>query len=78
MTGYDDAAGYCCLLDCGRNEVQRLPYDELRRAWGCSYPGLSQPNTVCTVRMHATKGKYQIAQEALGKLNDFDEAKEPA
>ena len=67
MTGYNDAAGYCCLLDCGRNEVQRLPYNELRRAWGCSYPGLSQPNTVCTVRMHATKGKYQIAQEALAQ-----------
>ena len=67
MTGVDDDAGYCGLLDCGRYEVQWLPYDELRRAWDCSYPGLSKPNTVCTVRMHATKNKYQIAQEALAQ-----------
>lgn len=67
MTGVNEVAGSCGVLDCGRYEVQQLPYEELRRAWDCSYPGLSKPNTVCTVRMHTTKNKYQIAQEALAQ-----------
>jgi len=67
MAGFDDGARECSLLDCGRYEAQRLPYDELRPAWGCSYPGLSKPNTICTVRMHAVKNKYQIAKEALAQ-----------
>lgn len=71
MTGYDDVAQRIYLLDCGREEVQTLPYDELRHAWECSYPGLSKPNTVCTVRMNAAKNKYQIAKEALAKKREM-------
>lgn len=71
MVGYDDDAKCIYLLDCGRKEVQTLPYDELRHAWDCSYPGLSKPNTVCTVRMNAVKNKYQIAKEALAKKGEM-------
>lgn len=71
MVGYDDDAQCIYLLDCGREEVQTLPYDELREAWNCSYPGLSKPNTVCTVRMNSTKNKYQIAKEALAKKGEM-------
>ncbi len=71
MVGYDDDAQCIYLLDCGREEMQTLSYDELRHAWDCSYPGLSKPNTVCTVRMNATKNKYQIAQEALAKKGEM-------
>ncbi|GLB28576.1 hypothetical protein LAD12857_04990 [Lacrimispora amygdalina] len=67
MTGYDDDAQCIELFDCGREEMQVLPYTELRKAWNCSYSGLSGPNTVCTVRLCAAKTKYQIAKEALEK-----------
>jgi len=67
MVGYDDDAQCIYLLDCGREEVQTLTYEELRYAWNCSYPGLSKPNTVCTIRMYTAKDKYQIAREALAK-----------
>lgn len=71
MVGYDDNVQRIYLLDCGREEVQTLSYDELRYAWNCSYPGLSKPNSVCTVRMNATKNKYQIAKEALAKKGEM-------
>lgn len=71
MIGYDEDAKCIYLLDCGREEVQTLSYHELRQAWNCSYPGLSKPNTVCIVRMNATKNKYQIAKEALAKKGEM-------
>lgn len=71
MVGYDDDTQCIYLLDCGRKEVRTLPCDELREAWNCSYPGLSKPNTVCTVRMNSTKNKYQIAKEALAKKREM-------
>lgn len=71
MVGYDEDARCVYLHDCGREEVQTLSYEELRRAWDCSYPGLSKPNTVCTVRMNAAKNKYRIAQEALAKKSEL-------
>ncbi len=70
MVGYDDDAQRIDLYDCGREEVQSLSYENLRSAWDCSYPGLSKPNTVCTVRMNAVKDKYQIAKEALAKRGE--------
>lgn len=70
MVGYDDAAGRVDIHDCGRPETLTLPYDELTLAWNCSYPGLSKPNTVCTVRMHARKDKYEIAREALAQKRE--------
>lgn len=71
MVGYDDDAQYIYLLDCGRAETQTLSYYELRRAWDCSYPGLSKPNTVCTVRMNAVKNEYQITRESLAKRGEI-------
>lgn len=71
MVGYDDDARCIYLLDCGREEAQTLSYHELRHAWDCSYLGLSKPNTVCAVRMNATKNKYKIAKEALAKKGEI-------
>lgn len=71
MVGYDDEAQCIYLNDCGKAETQALPYAELRPAWDCSYPGLSKPNTVCTVRMNSSKNKYEIAQQAFGKKREL-------
>lgn len=70
MIGYDDDARCIYLHDCGREAIQTLSYDDLRSAWNCSYPGLSKPNTVCTIRMSAVKDKYQIAKEAFAKRGE--------
>ena len=70
MVGYDDVTGCVFLHDCGREGIQTLSYDDLRSAWNCSYPGLSKPNTVCTIRMSAEKNKYQIAKEAFAKRGE--------
>jgi hypothetical protein len=71
MVGYDDDAQNIYLHDCGREEVQTLSYDELRHAWNCSYPGLSKPYTLCTVRMNSPRNKYEIAKEALVKKSEI-------
>jgi hypothetical protein len=71
MVGYDDDMHCIYLHDCGREEVQMLSYDELRLAWNCSYPGLSKPNTVCTIRMNAVKDKYRISKEALENRSEM-------
>ena len=47
--GYDDEAQTLYFNDCGRTETQTISYDELRRAFDCSYPGLSKSNTVWTI-----------------------------
>lgn len=71
MTGYDDTAQCIYLNDCGKAETQMLSYAELRPAWNCSYPGLSKPNTVCTVRMNSTKNKYEIAAKAIRRKREL-------
>lgn len=68
--GYDDETQTLYFNDCGRTETQAISYEELRLAFDCSYPGQSKPNTVWTVRMHANKGKYEIAKEALAKRKE--------
>lgn len=67
MIGYDDEAQCIYINDCGRQETQALSYEELSLAWDCSYPGLSKANTVCSIRMHSHRNKYDIAKEALLK-----------
>ena len=71
MTGYDDETQSIYLNDCGKAETQVLSYADLRLAWDCSSPGLSKPNTVCTVRMQSRKSKYDIAKEALSKKREL-------
>ena len=44
-----------------------IGYEELKLAWDWSYPGLSKPNTLCTVRMNGNKTVYEITKEALAK-----------
>lgn len=67
MTGYDDEAEQIYLHDCSRSELLPLSYDELLNSMNCSYPGLSKPNTVCTIRMTEPKSKLQIAVDSLVK-----------
>lgn len=69
--GYDDEQCILYFNDCGRTETQTISYDELRQAFACSYPGLSNPNTVWTIRMHTNKGKYEIAKEAFAKKKEL-------
>jgi len=71
MVGYDDDAQCIYVYDCGHSDLQTLSYDELSYAWDCSYPGLSKPYTLCTIRMNTTKDKYQIAKEALAKRSEM-------
>lgn len=70
-TGYDDSEKLLYFSDCGREDTQVIPYDELRLAFDCAYPGLSKPNTVWTIRMHAGKGAYEIAKEALARKKEL-------
>lgn len=69
--GYDDETRILYINDCGRTKTQTISYDELRLAFDCSYPGLSKPNTVWVIRMHAKKGKYEIAKEAFTKKKEL-------
>lgn len=71
MAGYDDGEQTVSLYDCGRREKLKLSYMDLRLAMDCSCPGLSRPNTVCTIRMESQKNKYQIAKEALAVKGDL-------
>ncbi len=69
--GYDDEAQILYFLDCGRTDIQTIPYEELR-LFDCSYPGLSKPNTVWAVRMQTNKGKYEIAKkEAFAQKKNY-------
>lgn len=67
MIGYDDKKENITILDCGREEPQELPYNELKAAWNCNCSGVSKPFTLCTIRMKNVKSKKQIAKEALQK-----------
>lgn len=67
VVGYDDELQVIYFNDCGRVETQSISYSELKLAFNCSYPGLSKPNTVWTIRMNTQKSKYEIAKEALAK-----------
>ena len=71
VTGYDDEEKLLYFSDCGRVDTQIISYDELRLAMDCSYPGLSKPNTVWTIRMHTNKGKYEIAKEAFARKKEL-------
>ena len=69
--GYDDNKRELYINDCGRKETQKISYEELKMAFDCSYPGLSKPNTVWSIRMDAKKGIYEIAKEAFAKKKEL-------
>lgn len=70
VVGYDDCAELIFFLDCGRAQVQSISCHELQLAFNCAYSGLSKPNTVWSIRMHSSKGKYEIAKEALAQKKE--------
>jgi hypothetical protein len=51
MVGYDDEEGKVYFYDCGREKLMNLSYSNLYLAMSASYKGLSNPNTICTIRM---------------------------
>ncbi|WP_160680500.1 BtrH N-terminal domain-containing protein [Clostridium sp. C8-1-8] len=67
MVGYDDEKQSIYLYDCGRLKLLSLSYNELRNAMNCNYPGLSKPNTLCTIRINKQIDKIQIAKDALAR-----------
>lgn len=71
MTGYDDEIQRITMLDCAREQPMTISYEELSLALNCSYPGLSKPFTLCTIRMNSTKTKEEIAMEALKKRSEI-------
>lgn len=64
-TGYDDAEGLLYFSDCGREDTQVIPYDELRLAFDCAYPGLSKPTrygrSVCTRTGENTRSPRKLS-----------------
>jgi hypothetical protein len=65
VTGYDDENKKITLLDCGREEPMKLSYDDFALALDCSYPGLSKPNTLITIRMNNPNSFDNIIEKSL-------------
>jgi hypothetical protein len=70
MVGYDDDRESLSVLDCGKNDIQVLPYDCLERALAIEPTPLSKNNTICSIRMEQPKDKRTIAWKALRKKAD--------
>lgn len=65
VVGYDDENKEITLLDCGRKEPQTLSYNDFSLALDCSYPGLSKPNTIITIRMNDPHCFGSIVEKSL-------------
>lgn len=60
MVGYDDEEEKIYFYDCGREKLMNLSYDNLYLAMNASLKGLSNPNTICTIRMDNPVSKKEI------------------
>lgn len=65
MVGYDDEKKKVYFYDCGRCELMNLSYSNLYLAMSASYKGLSNPNTICTIRMEKPNSKKEIFIKAM-------------
>lgn len=65
MVGYDDEEEKVYFYDCGRKDIMNLSYNNLYLAMSASYKGLSNPNTICTIRMENPKTKKEIFVETM-------------
>jgi hypothetical protein len=48
MVGYDDLNQNVIVLDCGKENYQKIPYSDLQSAWNVNLPVFSKPNTYFT------------------------------
>ncbi len=48
MVGYNDVEQQVFVNDCGKQEIQPIPYTDLEKAWNVNIAGLSKPNTFFT------------------------------
>lgn len=60
MVGYNDEEEKAYFYDCGRKELMNISYNNLYLAMSASYKGLSNPNTICTIRMDKPTCKKEI------------------
>lgn len=60
MVGYNDEEEKIYFYDCGRKDLMNLSYNNLYLAMGANYKGLSNPNTICTIRMDKPICKKEI------------------
>ncbi|MDQ0360918.1 BtrH N-terminal domain-containing protein [Breznakia pachnodae] len=65
MVGYDDEKECIYLYDCGKEDLQQLSYKNLKAALDVECPGMSKPNTICTIRMDKPADIMTIANTAL-------------
>lgn len=65
MVGYDENQIF--IQDCGREGQIALDNSDLKLAWNASFPGLSKPFSLFTIRMNQSKQKEEIVKEALQK-----------
>ncbi len=72
MVGYDDQREVVLVQDCGRSEVESVPYGELEQAWGVNTPGLSKKNTLFAFEFSDDIADIEtIARQALRRHSDF-------
>lgn len=71
--GYDDEHGHIFLYDCSRDDLQRLSYDNLEKAWNVNVPGMSKRNTLHIFKfnkyVNEVKTIFYSAMEEKYKLN---------
>ncbi len=63
--GYDDNKELIYLYDGGKENLATLSYENLLLSWQAECPGISKPNTLCTIRINKPKAIIDIAKEAL-------------
>jgi hypothetical protein len=68
MVGYDDENQNISVYDCGREEVQTVPFEDLRKAWEVEKTPLGGPNEFVEIDFaDKLKNTCEIAELALRK-----------
>jgi hypothetical protein len=68
MVGYDDAQQLAYVQDNSRQEVQAVPYSDLREAWNVHNPGQGIKNTYAILEFNENPAGYeQIVRNGLTK-----------
>lgn len=65
IVGYDDEIEKVYFYDCGRENLMSISYENLYKAMNVSCKGISNPNTICTIRINNPKSKKQIFIETM-------------
>jgi hypothetical protein len=71
MIGYDDDNEKILVLDCGKPDIQFVPYCDLEKAWAINLPGFSKSNTVFIARFREDINSIRkIVYEGLKKKSE--------